>query len=381
MIYRNLGNTGLKVSEIALGCEGFAELSAKESRKRMEQAMSYGVNFFDMYASSPKLRDNMGYAIKGHRDDLIIQGHLCSTWKNEQYLRTRNIEEVRESFEDLMKRLDTDYIDIGMIHYIDAEEDFHQVFDGPVMEYALELKKQGRIKHIGMSSHNPAVAKMAVETGLIEVLMFSINPSYDMQPPTEDVEQLWADEVYMESYHNQDASRTELYELCEKMGVGIDVMKAFGGGDLLDEELSPFGKTFTVNQCIHYALTRPAVGAIMGGFRSEENLKEMVAYEMATEEEKDYANVLSGLERHSFEGHCMYCGHCAPCPKGIDVASVTKYLNLAVAQGEVPETVREHYKLLNHHADECIACGSCEKNCPFGVKIIDNMKRAAKLFG
>ena len=60
----------------------------------------------------------------------------------------------------------------------------------------------------------------------------------------------------------------------------------------------------------------------------------------------------------------MYCGHCAPCPKGIDVAVVTKFLNLCRAQGSVPETVREHYALLPHRAAECIACGACAGECP-----------------
>ena len=77
----------------------------------------------------------------------------------------------------------------------------------------------------------------------------------------------------------------------------------------------------------------------------------------------------------------MYCGHCAPCPRGIDVASVTKFLNLARAQGGVPETVREHYAILSHHAGECIACGACEGRCPFNVPIRENMRQAAEIFG
>ena len=77
----------------------------------------------------------------------------------------------------------------------------------------------------------------------------------------------------------------------------------------------------------------------------------------------------------------MYCGHCAPCPKGIDVASVTKFLNLARAQGMVPETVREHYAALAHKAGECIACGACSKRCPFGVDAVENMRRAEATFG
>ena len=77
----------------------------------------------------------------------------------------------------------------------------------------------------------------------------------------------------------------------------------------------------------------------------------------------------------------MYCGHCAPCPVGISVADVTKFLNLCLAQGSVPETVREHYALLPVHASSCIECGACESRCPFHVEVRENMRRAAEVFG
>ena len=77
----------------------------------------------------------------------------------------------------------------------------------------------------------------------------------------------------------------------------------------------------------------------------------------------------------------MYCGHCAPCPKEIRIADVNKFLNLALARGGVPETVREHYRALAHHASECIQCGACEKRCPFSVPVREKMKQAAELFG
>ena len=105
------------------------------------------------------------------------------------------------------------------------------------------------------------------------------------------------------------------------------------------------------------------------------------APEEASEEEKDYALAFAAFPKISWEGHCMYCSHCAPCPVQIDVASVTKFLNLAKAQGEVPETVREHYKLLEHHAGECLQCGACEGRCPFKVGIRENMKEAERIFG
>ena len=172
-----------------------------------------------------------------------------------------------------------------------------------------------------------------------------------------------------------------MYETCQRAGVGITVMKAFGGGDLLDASLSPAGKALTAVQCLHYALTRPAVAAVLAGAHSLEQLKECLSYETASEAEKDYAPAFASFPNISWKGHCMYCSHCAPCPSQIDVASVTKFLNLAKAQGEMPETVREHYEALEHHAGECVQCGACEKRCPFEVSIVENMKQARELFG
>ena len=147
-----------------------------------------------------------------------------------------------------MRLLQTDYIDVGMIHYVDSLADWESIVNGPVMQYVLELKKAGTIHHIGLSSHNPQVALEAVKSGYIEVLMFSINPCYDLQPASEDVEDLWKEENYREKLVNMDPDRQQLYELCQRMGVGITVMKVFGGGDLLNEKLSPAGKALTSSQ-------------------------------------------------------------------------------------------------------------------------------------
>ncbi len=382
MRYRHLKRCeNIKVSEIALGCEGFMGKSKEEYKIMMDKAFELGINFIDMYTSNPHFRDNMGYAIKGRRDKIVLQGHICSTWENGQYLRTRDLKKTKAAFEDQLKRLGTDYIDIGMIHYIDGVEDFKEVFEGDIIKYCLDLKEKGTIKAIGLSSHNPVVAKMAVETGYIDVLMFSVNAAYDMQPPNEDVEQLWNPENYKNQLINVDPDRQELYELCERENVAIDVMKAFGGGDMLNAELSPFGVAFNEYQCIEYCLTRPGVVSVMAGCRSIEEMEKAVTYFDASREEKDYALVLSKMEKFKFQGNCMYCGHCAPCTVGINVADVNKYLNLSFAQGEVPETVADHYKLLEHHAGECIECGKCESNCPFAVEIIKKMRMAKDLFG
>ena len=380
MLYRELGNTGLKVSEIGLGCEGFLGKDERECDRMFSLAFERGVNCMDLYSPNPELHKAVGRAAAAHGVHLVLQAHLCTVWKNGQYMATRNLAEVKTSFEKMMQNLGTERADIGMIHYVDSEETWNKVISNGILDYAKQLKREGRIGHIGMSSHNPLVALKAVESGEIEVLMFSVNPCYDLLPGDEDVNKLFEENSYSKPLFNIDPVREKLYETCQRRGVGITVMKVFGGGDLLTDD-SPAGKALTVPQCIHYALTRPAVSAVFAGAHTEAELAASLRYEEADEAERDYAAVFATFPKISWQGHCMYCGHCAPCSKGIEVASVTKFLNLAKAQKAVPETVREHYNALRAHAGDCIACGACEKRCPFGVRIIENMKAARAVFG
>lgn len=381
MEYRELGRTGIKVSVIALGCEGFVANEGALTEQLLNAAEQGGINCIDLYAPQPEMRSRLGKWLRGRRGKFVLQAHLCTVWQEGQYKRTREIGEVKASFEDLLTQLATDYIDIGMIHYVDSLEDWEAVAGGPVMAYAREMQAQGKIRYIGLSSHNPAAAMQAVQSGLIDVLMFSVNPCYDLQPANEDCYALWDGKNYDRQLVNMDPEREALYETCSRLGVAITVMKAFGGGDLLDEELSPAGKALTVNQCLHYALTRPGVAAVMSGAHTVDELEKCLEYTTAADVEKDYAAAFAALPKISWEGHCMYCGHCAPCPQGIDVAAVTKFLNLTKAQNSVPETVREHYAALRHHAGECVKCGACEKRCPFKVTVIQNMQEAVKVFG
>ncbi len=378
---RVLGRTGIRVGEIGLGCEGFAKMTPEQSRRAVDIALENGMNYIDIYASDPVIRDNIGHAIAGRREQVVLQGHVGTVWIDGQYKRTRDVAQAEAGFADLLQRLGTDHIDVGMIHYCDEQKDFDAIFRTPFIDYVKGLKAAGKIGHIGISSHNPVVALQAVNTGLIDVVMFSVNPCYDMLPPDEDVEQLWAESSYEKPLFNMDPVRQEFYETCERLGVAVTVMKAFAGGDLLKAESCPFGVAMTPAQCIQYCLDRPAVAVVLSGARSLEELRTDAGYADAAQEEKDYTPVLNNNPKFSFAGHCMYCGHCAPCTAKISIAEVNKFLDLSVAQGEVPETVREHYLALEHHAGECVGCGSCESNCPFGVAIIEKMKQAEQMFG
>lgn len=380
MRYRELGNTGLQVSEIGLGAEWLERHNEEEVKAVIQRCESYGINILDCWMSNPEVRTKIGNAICGHREKWVIQGHFGSTWQEGQYVRTRDLPKVKEAFQDLLTRLQTDYIDLGMIHFVDSEAEFRQVMEGEFLAYVKEQREKGVIRHIGMSTHNPQVAKLAALSGEIEMLLFSVNPAFDLLPPSEDLNDYFV-ESYGEGLAGIDPLREELYKLCEQRGVGITVMKGYAGGRLFDARTSPFGVALTPVQCLHYALTRPAVASVLVGYDTPAHVDAAVAYEAATEEERDYASVLAKAPRHAYSGQCTYCGHCAPCPAGIDIAMVNKLYDLAAMQPEVPATVRAHYQALSATAADCIACGGCETRCPFGVPVVERMEKAKALLG
>lgn len=380
MKYRMLGKTGLMVSEIGYGPEWLDGKTREHGRAIAEKCMEYGINICDCWMADPEVRSNLGESLLGYRDRWIIQGQLGSTWVNGQYLRTRDLKYVIPSFEDELRRFHTDYFDIGMIHYCDTQKDWDRIVNSDFLEYVMKLKRDGTVRCIGMSTHNPLIAKQAALSGLIDMLMFSINPIYDMLPPTEDVEDCFADVKDM-TLGGIYKDRAELYALCERENIGITVMKGLASGRLFDIKRSPFGVTFTPVQCIHYALTRPSVASILCGYSELSHIDAAVAYETATDEEKNYATVLANAEFHASKNMCYYCNHCKPCPSNIDIAMVNKLYDLGVSQEKVPSSVREHYSNLEKHASDCIECGGCRTRCPFDVDIIDHMRKAKALFG
>ena len=192
MQYRLLGKTGLMVSEVGFGGEWLERHEEKESIELIRYAGTKGINIIDCWMADPKSRTIIGEAIKDRRDQWYVQGHVGSTWQNDQYVRTRDLAKAEEAFRDLLTRIgagrpENEYIDLGMIHYVDAEDDWNACFANGFIDYVKSLKEQGKIRHIGLSTHNPKIARLAADTDFVEMILFSINPAFDMKPASEDL--------------------------------------------------------------------------------------------------------------------------------------------------------------------------------------------------
>lgn len=354
MEYRKLPRGEERISILGLGTSSIQAASEKEIEETVVSALDRGVNFFDMASAEAKPFAAYGRALKGRRKEAYLQIHFGANYETGTYGWTTNLDTIKRSIDWQLKALQTDYMDFGFIHCIDEESDLRKVSESGVLDLIQDMKAQGIVRHIGLSSHTPRLADQVLDLKIIDLLMFSINPGYDYRHGTYAIGSV--DE------------RLDLYRRCEKEGVGISVMKAFSGGQLLNAKTSPFKKALTEYQCIQYALDKPGVLTVLPGVRGKDDLDRILGFCEAEDIEKDYS-VIGTFAPHDAEGICVYCNHCQPCPKGIDVALVNKYYDLGRAGDEL---ARNHYAKLEKKAGECINCGHCNSRCPFKV---DQMKR------
>lgn len=383
MIYRDFGKTGLKVSAIGVGCEYVWTADEQTVYDLVRTAVDAGVNYFDLFVGTPSTREYYGKALKGVRDKVYLAGYLGCADRGGQYVKTRDEALCRDFLDQFYEKLDTDCIDVLFLHNCDDFADLDNILNGWMYAYAKELKEAGRAKFIGLSTHSTDIAVAAVKSGKLDVLMFPVNPLFNLLPQDSADARMKGREVRSMTRAERDAypTKQELYDLCGEMGVPIVAMKPFAAGNILKghEEGRLKGLLeLTPVQCISYVLSIPQVACPAPGFAGVDELNQSLAWLTATEEERDFSRINDSLVG-KFQNQCMYCNHCQPCPRKIDVAEVTKLADMARC-GVTDELVRR-YSGLSVPASKCIHCGACTKRCPFGIDAEGNIYRAQKTFG
>lgn len=364
MLYRKAPRVEREVSVIGLGAGSLHNSSASEQERAIRTALDAGVNVMDFIPSEASGFEGIVRTLRGQRDRVMLQIHIGACYDTGKYGWTVDAAKASREFEARLKSLSTDYADFGFIHCIDEESDFAKVVNGGILDYAVRQKDAGVIRHLAFSTHSTSIARKFIDLGLFDWAMFSLNPMYD-----------YTDESMYGKGEAQE--RMELYRAFETAGIGVSVMKAFAGGQLLDAKESPFKHALTRAQCIQYAFDKPAVCTVLPGVRNVADVEELLAFLDTTADERDYS-ILGSLSPVSREGRCVYCNHCQPCPEGIQIGMINKYYDLA-QQGD--ELARDHYMTLDAHASDCIRCGHCDRRCPFGVHQSERMQKIAEYFG
>ena len=363
MKYRTLPHGNEFISLIGLGSSSLAAAGQQEAVATVRMALQAGVNFFDLAAGDAAAFGIYGEALADCRHQVYLQVHFGADYRSGQYGWTQDPAAIRDSVTWQLQQLKTDYIDFAMIHCVDEDDDLQMALNNGVIDWMCQLKKQGVIRHLGLSTHTPSIAHQLLDRKLIDILMFSINPAYDYQHGDYAIGNV--------------EERAALYRRCEAEGVGISVMKAFCGGQLLNEKTSPFAQAPTRRQCLRYALDRPGVLTVLPGVRDREDLRQILGYLQASDEETDYS-VLASLTARQALGVCVYCHHCQPCPAGLDIGLINKYYDLSQAGDAL---AKDHYHHLTKKASDCLQCGHCDRRCPFHVAQMRRMRQIAETFG
>lgn len=365
MEYRIHKRTGDRISVLGLGSGSMSFCKALDKTGGiafLQHAADQGINFFDLCCADLDCFDTYYQALNDRRGDVYYQMHFGADYTSGSYGWTTDCDTIRRSVELQLKALKTDYIDYGFIHCVDEESDLKNFIDGGALDFLMQMKAQGVIRHIGLSSHTPEFVNRVLDENIIDMLMFSINPSYDYK--------------HGRYAYGEADQRMPMYHRCVKEGVGISVMKPFAAGQLLDANQSPYGRALSVYQCIQFALDKPGVLTTVPGIADREQLDHYLGFLNAPVQERDYS-ILGQFTPTSLQGKCVYCQHCMPCPMGLDIALINKYYDLSKAGDAI---ARDHYQNLEKRASDCVGCGHCTDRCPFQVDQAAKMQEIAEYF-
>lgn len=347
MEYRKLGRTELDVGVIGLGTEHL-EHSTKEIDHIVNTAVEEGVNYVDVLCCDPETdplyREGLGPALRAHRSNFI----LGINWGHpHDYL---DLDHCRSCFESLLASVGNGYAEVAKLMMVDTEAKWDD-WGRRSLECLQRYREQGKVGHIGISGHNGPVARKAVDSGLVDVLMYPFNLSA----------------------HEKESDR-RLVQACADKGIGFVAMKPYGGGALLQ----PRGDTALPKhlQCLHYVLSHP-VSTLVAGAKNAAELRQTLSYFAAGEAERDYRPYLPHLLAY-MQGECTYCNHCLPCPVGIDVGR-TIFLGDGAKWALQSEFAAE-YAAMPVPASACTECGTCTERCPFGVEAAAKVRRTALFF-
>ena len=350
---RILGKTGLEVGVIGLGVEHL-----RPDRENMDAvfdlAVSSGVEYVDLVYNDPggiysEHWEAITPALRRNRLRLTLAAH----WG---FVFHEPIDHCRKCFEQVLERVGNGYVEVVVLTMVDTESVWQEWAQRSI-EILKGYQRRGRVGFIGLSNHYAGVAALAVESGLIDLLMFPVN---------------------LYGYHEQRECR-DLLGLCAQRGVGAVAMKPYYGGRLLRSADQPTG--ISPVQCLHYVLSQP-VATVVPGPRDAGQLRQALEYLQSSEAERAYAP-LEGELVERLRGQCVLCKHCLPCPQGIPIPDVISYLDYVEYYGHGPHhdaTNRLRYASLEAKGSDCTECGVCVDRCPFAVDIIGRMKRAVEVF-
>lgn len=323
-----LGKTGLKVSKNGFGALPIQRISKEDAIALLRKAFQNGINYFDTARAYSDSEEKVGEALKDVRNQVIISTKTAAE-KEEDFWK-----DLGES----LAKLQTDYIDLYQFH--------NPAFcpkpgDGTgLYEAAMEAKRQGKIRHIGITNHRIAVAKEAVLSGLYETLQFPFS--------------------YLAS-----EEEVELVRLCRKSNTGFIAMKGLAGG-LIHNSASAYA-----------FMCQPEFSHVepIWGIQREWELDEFLSYQDQAPELTEERKQEIRKDKEQLAGDfCRGCGYCMPCPVGIEINNCAR-MSLMLRRAPQEAWLSEEWQKKMKKIENCLHCGTCMKKCPYGLNTPKLLKR------
>lgn len=331
---RRLGKTNLMVSEIGFGGIPIQRVSQEVSTEIIHACHKAGVRFIDTARGYSNSEELIGNALKGIRKDFILATKSPA----------KDYDSMKKDIETSLKMLQTDYIDLYQCHFVRNRDMYDQLMNTGGYQALVEAKAEGKIGHIGITSHSADFLLTVVEEGKFETVQFP--------------------------YNLLETQGEQLFELCKKLDIGVIAMKPAAGGAIPNVPLS-----------LKFILNNPALCVAIPGMDGLEQVgvnagvgseRLMITPAEQAEIEKIRTNMASGF--------CRRCGYCLPCPQGIDIPNQF-LLEGYLSRYDLPDWAYVRYDAQVKNASDCVHCGVCETRCPYDLPIRDMLDKVVIKMG
>ena len=373
MQYRLDPRSGNSLSVLGYGCMRFtrraAAIDQEKAEREMALALEKGVNYFDTAWIYPGSEVCLGKFLKnaGYRDRVFIATKLP------QY-RVRSLEEAENFFREELERLGTDSIDYYLMHMLNDAASWERLCSLGMEDWLLKKKKEGRIRNIGFSFHGgTAQFKALLDSWDWDLCQIQFN--------------------YMDE-HSQ--AGLEGLRYASAKGLPVVIMEPLRGGRLVNglpaNALREFEAVKAGRSAAEWGLRwvwdHPEVSVVLSGMNDvsqiEENCRtasESLPGHLTEEELQVYPRVLKAIYGVTHVG-CTGCGYCQPCPKGVNIPTCFALYNASYVDGLI-SAMREYFmcttlRSVRSNAGLCVGCGACEKHCPQGLPIRQELKNVRK---
>lgn len=351
------GKTGWDVTRLGIGTIPLINAPEAASEATLNHALDMGINLVDTAEQYEGMQERVGKFISHRRSEYVLT--------TKTYSRTGD--DARRSLENALIAMKTDFIDGYMLHSVSSPDSWAEIrAKGACLEYFQKAKDQGLIREIGISIHRDLrVMRDAVESGLFSFMMLAYSPL------------------------DQENVAAEILPLARKYDIGLMLMKAMAGGQLVPEptDMSPDQADQLKRYAIRFCLSNPNVHAAVIGMNTAEQVDfnagaacaDLPISDQATDQMR---RLIAKISRDFRYGQmCLRCYYCQPCPEGVPVPEAFRAGDaLSGYPDDLKPLADEMYEKLNFKTEMCVECGECMEKCPAGIEIPSKLREVAAAF-